>query len=442
MPCAKIPFLALILLFGYPVGLAAQATRAIPGKPAQNKPVPTELITTPWILGAETADHWTGLLPTVNAPKPRARAYPGQHLTLAIGARGSDRDVLLKEGAYAFTVTFGGSATTFNGLHPSQIRGIKAEGADFAKYVMEQANVETKGLEDALSMVSLALFDLDWPVPAEARDGDAIIQGTVTTPGGKVTQLKAAHLEIWSSDRAVKEGAFRDQEEAGAWTMTYYQAPEPFRLLHALRLSKDDKSGPRPNVITFYVQVLKSSPLAAQDLMRRLSREDRVTRIYGLLLLSEAGYDLSSCLTTLPVEDHQAFQHVRTQAVSLPDPYDFSVNLDDPYQITTRMDMLWSIFLATGDQKPVRAIADTLAWREEGKAVLDLRRSGKKIEGITPGLLHGLAYGAGGWSLGSFVRNHGLVADFVEAWKRDPKTPAVIKEELGTLITNEAFKPK
>ncbi|HJW42882.1 MAG TPA: hypothetical protein VJ463_00380 [Geothrix sp.] len=38
------------------------------------------------------------------------------------------------------------------------------------------------------------------------------------------------------------------------------------------------------------------------------------------------------------------------------------------------------------------------------------------------------------------MRNHGLVADFVEAWKRDPKTPAVIEEELGTLITHEAFK--
>ncbi len=51
----------------------------------------------------------------------------------------------------------------------------------------------------------------------------------------------------------------------------------------------------------------------------------------------------------------------------------------------------------------------------------------------------GLGRAAG---FGSFVRNHGLVADFVEAWKRDPKAPAVIREELGTLITHEAFKIK
>ncbi len=51
----------------------------------------------------------------------------------------------------------------------------------------------------------------------------------------------------------------------------------------------------------------------------------------------------------------------------------------------------------------------------------------------------GLGRAAG---LGSFARGHGLVADFVEAWKRDPKTPTVIKEELGTLTIHEAFKVK
>jgi hypothetical protein len=174
--------------------------------------------------------------------------------------------------------------------------------------------------------------------------------------------------------------------------------------------------------------------------MSRLPKEDRSLRIYALLILSEAGYDLSKCLAALPQEDQDTFQQIRSGASPLPDPYDFSVNLNDPYQITTHMDMLWSIFLATGDQKPVRAIADTLAWRDDGKVVLEIKRTKKKIDAITPGLLHGLAYGAGGWSLGSFYRNHPLVADYVEAWKQDPKTPQVIREELGTLITNDAFK--
>lgn len=433
MPIKKT-FCVMAILLLHHLPMSAQKVEMV-----QGKPLPTELVTTPWIIGTETLDHWKGLLPAVNAPDHRTQAFPGQHLTIVVAAQGKDRDQLLKGATYTFTVSFGGFEKAFRDLHPTQTRHIKAEGADFVKYVMEQTKV-AKDLDDALSMVSLALFDLDWQVPADAKDGTATFKGSVTTPEGKIIQLKPVSLEIWSPDHVAKEDGFKDQKEGGEWMMTYYQHPNPFRLLQVLRQVKEDKGATQPNVIVFYVQVLKSSPLAAQDLMKRLNGEDRATRIYALLLLSEAGYDLSACLPALPEEDRTTFQQVRGQAAALPDPYDFSVNLNDPYQITTHMDMLWSIFLATGDQKPVRAIADTLAWRNEGKAVLEIRKSGKKIDGITPSLLHGLAYGAGGWSLGSFVRNHGLVADYVDLWKQDPNTPKVIREELGTLITNEAFK--
>ncbi len=430
-------FVVFALLVSLSLPVAAQKKAVV-----QSNPSPTEFMTTPWVIGAEVAAQWTGLLPLVNAPSPRSRAYPGQRLTIAVAAKGKDRDQLLKNSAYTFTVAFGGASKAFNERRPTQIRQIKADGADFVKYVMEQSKVDAKGMDNALSMVSLALFDLDWQVPPDAKDGAVTLQGTVTTPDGKVTKLKDVSVEVWSAERVAKEGTFKDAKAGGEWTMTYYQHPEPFRLLHLLRLVKDDKGSAQPNVITLYAEILKSSPLAAQDLMRRLGREDRSTQIYALLLLSEAGYDLSACFPTLSAEVRDTYLKIRGQAAALPDPYDLSVNLSDPYQITTRMDMLWSRFLVTGDQKPVRAIAGVLEWREDGKAVLEIRRSGKKIDGITPGLLRGLAYGASGWSLGSFVRNHPLVADFVDAWKQDPKVPTVVKEELGTLITNDAFKGK
>lgn len=404
------------------------------------KPLPTELWTSPWIIGSETADHWNGLLPTVNAPNIRTQAFPGQHLTVALGAQGADRDKLLKGSICSFTVSYGDSPRQYTALRPVQVRRIKAEGADFVNYILDAVKIQKPEMDDALTMVSLAIYDLDWQVPSDAHDGTATFTGSVTTPDGKTVQLKPATLEIQSADHVAKHGAFKDQKEGGEWSMTYYQHPNPFRLLHELRVMHGDKSATQPNIIEFYVQVLKSSPLAAQDLMKRLPQEERPTKVYALLLLSEAGYDLSACLPFLPQEDRDTFKQVRAAALPLPDPYDFSVNLEDPYQITSRMDMLWSIFLATGDQKPARAIADTLAWRDDGKAVLELKKSKKRIESITPGLLHGLAYGAGGWSLGSFFRNHPLVADYVDAWRADPKTPQVIREELGTLITNEAFK--
>jgi len=98
------------------------------------------------------------------------------------------------------------------------------------------------------------------------------------------------------------------------------------------------------------------------------------------------------------------------------------------------------LFLATGDSKPVRAIASGLEWRKEGKDFLALRKSGRKPDGVTVELVKGVSYMAAGWSLESFYRNHPLVTDYIEAWKKDPTVPMVIREELGTLPTNEAFK--
>jgi len=434
MPIRKtLCVMAIVLLHPLP-GRAQKAGKV------ENQPIPTELVTTPWIIGSETRDQWEGLLPTVNAPNRRTRAYPGQHLTVAIAAQGKDRDALLRSGTYAFTVRYGGSSKAFSNLRPCQTRRIKAEGADFVKYVMEQTQVDAKGLEDSLSMVSLALFDLDWQVPPDAKDGEATFQGAVTGPDGKTLPLKESSLSVCTFDRSVQEGDFKDQKAAGEWEMTYYQHPEPARILNSIRLLTDDPNGIQPNIRTFYIEVLKSSPLAERDLLRRLPKEQSRIRLYGLLLLKEAGYDLTSFLSSLPEAEKEGFSRIVAQVPPLPDPYDLSVNLADPYQITTRMDMLWSRFLATGDQKPVRAVADVLQWREDGRSLLALRKSGKKIDGITPGVLHGLAYSAGGWSLGSFFRHHPVVADYIDAWKQDPKTPVVIKEELGTLITNEAFK--
>lgn len=429
----------MALLLASQVHLAAQKVEMV-----QNKPVPTELILEPWIIGCEVAEQWKGLLPTVNGPTYRTKAFPGQHLTIAIGAQGKDRDRLLKDGTYDFTVEFGGTTKAFKTLRPTQTRQIKTDGADFVKFVMKETKLESGDLDQALSMVSLALFDLDWTVPVDAKDGAAKIRGTVTSAAGKVTHLKDCTVEVWSFDRVAKDGGFKDQKESGEWMMTFYQHPEPSRLLHALKVGKDNPASKQPNAIAFYVEVLKSSPLAAQDLLQRMKGEERSIRGFALLLMSEAGYDLTQFLLTLPEEERTRFAKAREAASPLPNPYDLTPDLSDPYKITTRMDMLWSRFLATGDQKPVRAISQVLEWRDDWKVFTKMRedyqRTGKRADAQSPELLRAMAYGASGWSLGSFVRNHPLVADFVDAWKQDPTVSKVVKEELGTLITNESFK--
>lgn len=406
----------------------------------EGKLPPTAFLEQPLVLGAEVARQWQGLPLLVNGPQQRTRAYPGQRLTIAVGAQGEGRDALLKAGTYTFTLTFQGAQQTFTALHPRDLRRMKAEGADMVLAALQAAQVEAPGAEAAVSMVSLALFDVDWQVPVDASDGLVTMEGQVSSPTGGTTRFKAVSVDVWSFARVAKDGGFPSLEATSEWMMHYYQQPEPSRLLHVFRLSMDDPNAFKPNVLTFYAQALKADPAASRDLLARLKGEPPAVRFYGLVVLKEAGLELQAFLATLPQDEQAAFKLLPTRLQPLPDPYDLSARVEDPSQVPMRMDMLWSTFLATGYLTPVRAIAGVLAWREDGKAFQAVRTSGKKVEKITLELVRGLAYMASGWSLGSFYRNHPLVTDHIEAWKRDATLPLVIREELGTLLTNPAFR--
>ncbi|HJW73694.1 MAG TPA: hypothetical protein VJ486_12775, partial [Geothrix sp.] len=417
------------------VPLLGQKTEVLKGKRQ-----PTELIEQPWVFGTEVIKHWQNLPSQVNAPANRTRAYPGQHLTIAIGARGDLRDQLLKAGTYSFTVTVGTNSSTFNNLHPTQLRRIKAEGADFALAALHAAQITSGEAETMLSMVSFALFDLDWVAPQGTNDGAISVKAKVVGANGAVRDLQERNVEFWSYERLAKEGGFKDKEEQGNWMMGYYQRPEPTRLLHLFRGSKDDKNAFKPNMRAFYRQVLKSDPAAAQDLLTRLRSEEPVVRMVGVVAFLDAGYPLPAILETMSVEDQERFKLIPSKIEPLPDPFDLVPDVNNFIKVPNAFDMLWSQFLATGDAEPVRAIAGALQWRKEGQAFLALRKSGKKPDGITLELAKGLSYMAAGWSLGSFYRNHPLVTDYIEAWKKDASVPLIIREELGTLMANEAFQ--
>ena len=96
-------FISLVLSAACAATLSAQNVTKV-----QSKPVPTEIEHQLWILGSETRDQWKGLLPQVNAPSLRTRAYPGQRLTIAVLARGENRDPLLRKATYTFNIEFHG----------------------------------------------------------------------------------------------------------------------------------------------------------------------------------------------------------------------------------------------------------------------------------------------------------------------------------------------
>ena len=60
--------------------------------------------------------------------------------------------------------------------------------------------------------------------------------------------------------------------------------------------------------------------------------------------------------------------------MKIPDP--FEINPDQA--LPDKMDMLWAIFFATGQIRPVKKIASMLAWRHDYDMFVDMRKSGQR----------------------------------------------------------------
>ncbi len=429
---------AAIILFCCSSTVLAAGNVSVVKAPA---PQPARIGAKLMVVGAELLrDQWPGTLPLVNVPASRSMALPGQCISVAVMAHGDDRDALLTQTTYSFEIEFDGQKQKFEGVHPAVIKRIKPGGGDFVMQVLGAAQADVGKLPD-MSSASVAAFDLNWCVPKGARDGTATISGSAVLPKGAALHFEKTSLPVVSFDKGVKEGTFKNKDEFGAWFMTYYRQPNPARVLAACRILADDNLAFSLNIRVFLVEVLRSSPEAARALQERLAGEDSAVRGYALHLLQNAGYDIAPLMARLPEKDRAFQQEFLRRVPPLVDPYDLRI---DPAHFDTaaRMDGLWSIFLATGKPKPVRAVADLLLWRGDYPAIREAMKTPEKHKQLTAALGRGVCYMTAGWSLRSFVRNDTLVADFVDAWKADPATPKVLKEELNNLFVNDAFTRK
>jgi hypothetical protein len=188
-----------------------------------------------------------------------------------------------------------------------------------------------------------------------------------------------------------------------------------------------------PNIMVFFAEALRASPVTAMEIIRALPKEDRSVRVYSIPLLGESGYDTASLLSGVSEDEKGA-----TTSMHLPDPFD----LKPDRMLPSRMDMLWASFFATGRIEPVRAVASMLAWREDYEKLMAVQKSGQKPTELTESIMRGVLYSGAGWSLNALSRNDGVVADYIDALRASPDTSAQVKEELAHVHTNPAFTKK
>lgn len=401
---------------------------------APRKPSPPKIEQQIVLLAGSVAEtQWTHTLNLVNASQNISLLNPGQCIRIGIYSTGDNRDDYLEKTKLSFRVRFAGQNDTHPLASLSQFKRIKPEGGDFVAGALGAAGI--KQPESTKSMASLGVSADHWCAPIDAPDGMATVEAEVQSPSGHQV-LSSSPLQIESFETGSKK-EFKDSKELGDFVQTYYRQPNPARLLPALQFIVEDqpkqqRQGQVEIVTAFLSAALNSDPTAGKDFQMRVATQEPLTRALGLLVLRSAGYDISSILKPLSAEEQEKF----TSLPQLQDPFDLTPTQD----LFQHLDMMWAVFGATGQFKPVQTIASMLSWRSDYEEFDKMRKSKNHPTGLTPSIVRGVVYTAAGWSLRSFERNDPLAADYIDYLSASSDTPESIKSELRGLWNNPAFQ--
>lgn len=378
-------------------------------------------------------EQWTHTLDLVNMPPSVPLLNPGQCIRVGFLATGDNRDDYLRQTKVSFQVKFVDDTLSYDSALLPHLKKIKLDGGDFMTGAFAVAGIKLPN--SFRTIASLGVSASTWCVPADAQDGTATVEATIEAPGTEPASVSSVvAIETFSTGRQKR---FADGEEFGRFLQTYYQQPNPARLLPAIEfMVSEQTNAPRQGLTeivgAFMSAALKADAAAAHNLLSKIGSESELVRAFGLLVLRSAGYDIGPVLRELPEEE-------QANVKSLPD-------LEDPYdqspsqELFHRLDMLWGVFGATGQYEPVKAVASTLAWRSDYEALVELRNNPNHSPELTASVVRGIVYSAAGWSLQSLRSQDGLIADYIEYMRTSEEIPPSVKSELGALDTNPAFR--
>jgi hypothetical protein len=347
---------------------------------------------------------------------------PGQCVQFGVTATGEDRHRLLRDSKFDLAIEFAGKTEAFEVAGPQVLKDLKPEGGDFVTEALGVAGIKNP----IPSLVTVAVSPARWCVPLDGSDGRATISGIVTT-NGKSISLKSRSIAVKTFATARHTTPFKTPDELGAWLQRYYLSPDPAQLLPALRIATNDEKMRTMSIVgIFFISALKGSTPAANEILQELGYEQRPVQVYALPLLFQAGYK---------IDQFPSSETVSIASAILPNPY----NTTPDSGLMSRLDMLWSIFAATGEFKPVKAVVDFLQWRDDYVNLKKALDAGEKPTEMSENVMKAVIYRGAGWSLKSLVRSDGLVADYIDFLKASVETPTLLKAELQTLATNPAF---
>jgi hypothetical protein len=292
---------------------AALPIRAQDATYPPHKPSPAKIEPQIEILAESVVQtQWPHTLKPVSAPGNISLLNPGQCIRVAIFSTGDNHDDYLKDNKLSFKVQFAGHSDVHPLASPSEFKQLKPEGGDFVAGALDAAGLK---LPDSFkTMVSLGASADHWCAPVDATDGTATVSAEVESPTGHQV-LNSSTIQIESFETCSKK-LFEDDEEVGTFLQTYYRQPNPARLLPVLQFliaqeTVHSQEGRTEITAAFLSAALTADPIAARDFQARIATQPPLLRALGLVVLRSAGYDISSVLGALDLEEREKFRHLQ-----------------------------------------------------------------------------------------------------------------------------------
>ncbi len=337
---------ALIAFVCAALPIFAQDATYPPHKPSPAKIEPQIEI----LLESVVQTQWPHTQKLVNAPENISLLNPGECVRVGIFSTGDNRDEYLENTKLSFKVQFAGHSDAHPLAATSEFKQIKPEGGDFVAGALNAAGLN---LPDSFkSTASLGASADRWCAPVDAVDGTATVEAQVESAGGHQV-LSSSTIQIESFETGSKK-SFKNDQEFEAFLQTYYRQPNPARLLPALQYmvaqeTQESHEG-QAEIMTAFLTAAVADPIAARDFQTRIASQPPLTRALGLLVLRSAGYDISSVLKHSRPETNSRNS---SNLPPLQDPFD----LTPTQALFNHLDMMWAVFGATGQFKPVQTIA-------------------------------------------------------------------------------------
>lgn len=430
--------LRLVIGLGVVLPLRAELKR-VQGAELPNRIGPHVLVLSP---------AWAGRLPptgAVNVPKWCAVLSPGQTLTVGLLGQGPAHEHLFDGVTASLRIkTADGTVTERRGLRPVTVRRVKAEGADMALLALKAAGIPEADLAtatDSMAMMTVAVFAADWTVPGAPAGGDCELSVEVTGTAEPV-QTEPARLPIKTVAEWLKAPP-PSEKEIGNELRGYQATRSPGELLAWFNVVAKGRMLKSPPVHTFFAYAFNADPAVRAAVVEGYPLLDPATQSALLWVLRLGGANLRAMFPSESAETLAPFKDL----VPLPDArqlprFHDPVNVQEAAGIGHAMDRCWSGWMATGDPTYLRALVDLLDGAGDYATFEAWTKAKGGAKGLDARVVRGMAYQIAGWSIGSFNRTDPLVADWLAYWQTDPTVSVTIRRELGTLLTNPAFKRK